>query len=146
VEEVEEYIRRFALKTAHYTLLFETEDGEPAGVSAFSRVDIRIGRRRRAPGWHLEVIALTPAWRGKDVDADIDGCSSRMRASEYLLRATFRRMLEIDPRRAIVVARVHDDNRISMAVCARVGLDRTERETDEYWGMIGEVDPAAGPT
>ena len=65
-----------------------------------------------------------------------------MKASEYLLRATFRRMLELDPRRVLVVARVHDENRASIAMCARVGLLRTERESDDYWAMLGEVDPA----
>lgn len=68
-----------------------------------------------------------------------------MNASEYLLRATYRRMLELDPRRVLVVARVHDDNQASIRVCARVGLLRTERESDDYWAMLGEVDPAAGP-
>jgi hypothetical protein len=55
-------------------------------------------------------------------------------------------MLELDPRRVIVVARVHDDNRASMVAAGRVGLDRTERESPEYWGMLGEVNPMAGPT
>jgi hypothetical protein len=98
--------------------------------------------RRRVAGWRLEVGALRPSWWGKQIDADIDGCPPTMKASEYLLRATFRRMLELDPRRVLVVARVHDENRASIAMCARVGLLRTERESDDYWAMLGEVDPA----
>jgi hypothetical protein len=146
IQEVEEYIRAFALRTAHHVLLFETDEGDLAGVSAFARQDVSPAGRRRVPAWRLEVIALSPAWQGKSVDADIAGCAPTMKASEYLLRSTFRRMLELDPRRVIVVARVHDDNRASMVAAGRVGLDRTERESPEYWGMLGEVDPMAGPT
>ena len=145
VLEVEEYIQRYALPTAHHVLLFEPGSDELAGVTAFNREDISPSGRRRVPGWRLEVVALRPSWWGKSVEADIDGCAPTMKASEYLLRATFRRMLELDPRRVLVVARVHDDNRPSIATCARVGLLRTERESDEYWGMLGEIDPAASP-
>lgn len=146
VREVEEYVRRFALRTADHVLLFETDAGELVGVSAFSRREIDLAGRLRVGGWHFDVIALSLRWQRGSVDADIEGLPPTMKASEYLLRATFRRMLDVDPRRVVVVARVHDENRASMKVCARVGLDRTERETDDYWAMLGEVDPAAGPT
>jgi RimJ/RimL family protein N-acetyltransferase len=145
LREVEEFVRRYALPIAHHVLLFESESGELAGVTAFSREDISPSGRHRVAGWRLEVVALTPSWWGKSIDADIDGCAPTMKASEYLLRATFRRMLELDRRRVLAVARVHDDNRASMAACARVGLLRTERESDDYWTMLAEVDPAAGP-
>lgn len=145
--EVEEYIRVIMLKTAHHVLVFESDAGEIAGVSAFDRQDISMGRRR-VPGWRLEVIALAVPWQRTTVEADIDGLPPTMRASEYLLRSTFRQMLEIDDRRVLVVGRIHDKNRASMAACARVGLDRHQREdpTSEYWPVLGEVDPAAGPT
>jgi hypothetical protein len=145
--EVEEYIRVIMLKAAHHVLVFESDSGELAGVSAFDRQDVSLGRRR-VPGWRLEVIALALPWQRALVDADIDGCPPTMRASEYLLRSTFRQMHEIDDRRVLVVGRVHDENRPSMVACARVGLDRQEREdpTSEYWPLLGEVDPAAGPT
>jgi hypothetical protein len=145
--EIQEYIRVIMLKTAHHVLVFESDSGELAGVSAFDPQDIVLGRRR-VPGWRLEVIALALPWQRTLVDADIDGCLPTMRASEYLLRSTFRRMLEIDDRRVLVVGRIHDENRPSMVACARVGLDRHDREdpTSEYWPVLGEVDPAAGPT
>ena len=146
IREVEEYVRCLALATAYRVLLFETELGDVAGVSAFDRQDISPAGRRRVAGWRLQVVALGLPWQGKLVEADIEGSAPTMKASEYLLRATFRRMLEIDSRRVIVVARVHDDNRASMIACARVGLDRTSRESDEYWAMIGEVDPTARAT
>lgn len=145
LQEVEEYVRRYALPTAHRVLVFESESRELAGVTAFNRAEISPSGRRRVAGWRLEVVALTPSWWGKSIDADIDGCALTMKASEYLLRATFRRMLKLDARRVLVVARVHDDNRASVAACSRVGLLRTERESDDYWAMLGEVDPAAGP-
>lgn len=145
LRQVEEYVRRYALPTAHHVLVFEPEPSEIAGVTAFNREEILLAGRRRVAGWRLEVVALSPSWWGKHIHADVEGCPPAMKASEYLLRATFRRMLALDPRRALVVARVHDENRASMATCARVGLLRTERESDDYWGMLGEVDPAAGP-
>jgi hypothetical protein len=145
LREVEEYVRRYALPTAHRVLLFESESHELAGITAFNREDISPSGRRRVAGWRLEVVALRRAWWGKAIDADIEGCATTMKASEYLLRATFRRMLELDPRRVLVVARVHDENRASIAACARVGLVRTERESGDYWAMLAEVDPGAGP-
>ena len=132
------------MRTARHVLLFKSEDHELVGVTAFNGEDVALGRRRIA-GWRLELVALDPRYWGRSIDADIDGCPATMKASEYLLRSTFRRMLEIDARRVIVVARVHDDNAESIAMCARVGLDRTERESDDYWGMLGEVNPVAGP-
>jgi hypothetical protein len=143
VREVEEYVQRFALKTAHCVLIFETEAGEIAGVAAFDRQEIEIGRRR-FPGWRLEVIALSVEWRGKCVEADIEGAPETMKASEYVLRRTFQEMLALDPRRVVVVGRVHDDNDRSIAVCKRVALDRTVRESPEYWQVVGEADPLAG--
>jgi hypothetical protein len=146
VREVEEYFRDFALKDAHHVIIFEDAGSELAGVSAFKRQDITFGRARR-PGWRLQVVALSLPWQGKWVESDIEGCDGEMKASEYALRSTFRRMLEIDDRRELVVGRVHDGNVRSMVACARVGLDRThERELDEYWGLLGYVDPCAGPT
>jgi hypothetical protein len=146
VLEVEEYIRLIALRTAERVLLFEPAEGQVAGVTAFGRQEISPSGTRRVPGWRLEVVALALAWQGKSVVAAIAGCAPRMKASEYLLRATFRRMRELDRRRRLVVARVHDGNVASMVAAARVGLDRTRRESDEYWEMLGEADPAAGPT
>jgi hypothetical protein len=145
IREVEEYVRVFALRSASHVLIFESPGGDIAGVSAFDRVEVALSGRDREPAWRLQVIALSVQWQGKSVDADIEGCSATMKASEYILRSTFRRMLEIDKRRVIVVATVHDENRTSMAACARVGLVRTGREADpNYWAMLGEVDPAAG--
>lgn len=135
----------FALRTSYRTLLYETDTGDLAGVSAFDRQEVILAGRRRVPAWRLEVIALSLPWQGKTVDADLDGCPPTMKASEYVLRSTFRRMLELDPRRVIVVARVHDENVASIVACARVGLERTARESSEYWAMLGEVDPTAGP-
>jgi hypothetical protein len=146
VAEIEEYVRVFALRTADHVLVFESQEGALAGVSAFDRQDISVSGRLRVAGWRLEVIALAVRWHGQVVDADIDGCAETMKASEYVLRATFRRMLELDPRRVIVIGRVHDDNPASMSACARVGLLRTRRESNEYWELLGEVDPAAQPS
>lgn len=146
VQEVEEYVRRFALSTAHKTLLFHDASGLLVGVTAFDRADVQLTGRSKTAVWRLEVIALAMTSRGLWTEADIEGCASPMKASEFLLRKSFQRMLELDPRRAIVVGRIHDDNRLSMRVCARVGLVRTEREDNGvYWRLLGEADPAAGP-
>jgi hypothetical protein len=145
VREVEEYVQMIALKHARHVLVFDGDQGELAGVSAFNIHEVSIGRRR-VPAWYFEVIALSLAWQRRTVEADIGGCEPTMKASEYLLRATFRKMLELDKRRTLVEAKVHHDNRASMKVCARVGLDRWGREDRGYWPMLGEVDPAAGPT
>ena len=146
VRDVEEYVRMYALRTAYRVLLFCSAGGELAGVTAFNKQDISPSGTRRVPGWRLEVVALTLRWQRQRVASDIAGAASEMKASEYLMRATYRRMLELDARRVLVVARVHDGNVASMVAAARVGLDRTEREDDEYWAMLGEVDPDAGPT
>lgn len=69
IREVEEYVRRYALPTAHRVLLFETESRELAGVTAFNREDISPSGRLRVGGWRLEVVALSPFWWGKAIDA-----------------------------------------------------------------------------
>lgn len=145
IHEVEEYVRRIALRTTFRTLVFRSRGGELAGVSAFDRADVRLAGRRRTAAWRLEVVALALPWQGRWVNADIEGCPSPMKAAEFVLRKTYERMLQIDARRVAVVARVHDDNRASMKTCERVGLVRTERESNEYWAMLGEVNPAAQP-
>lgn len=145
VAEVEDYVRRFALATAHKTLLFHDPAGMLTGVTAFDRAEVRISGRRRTPVWRFQVAALALEWRGQWVEAEIEGCPSTMKASEFLLRKTYERMLGLDRRRVFVVGRVHDDNRASMRACERVGLVRTEREDDDYWRLLGEVDPAAQP-
>lgn len=136
----------FALSTAYKTLLFHDQSGSLVGVTAFDRSEVQLSGHATTAAWRLEVIALSIRSRGLWVEADIPGCSSPMKASEFLLRKTYQRMLELDPRRVLVVGRVHDDNRLSMAACARVGLVRTEWDEDGvYWRLLGEVDPAAGP-
>jgi hypothetical protein len=60
--EVEEYIRHFALRTAHKVLLFFAENDELVGVSAFVRQEVALSGKRRLAAWRLEVIALDPAW------------------------------------------------------------------------------------
>lgn len=111
VEEVEEFVRRIALRTTFRTIVFRSQEGELAAVSAFDRADVRLAGRRRSPAWRLEVVALSLSWQGKSVDAAIEGCPSPMKAAEFVLRKTYERMLQLDPRRVVVVARVHDDNR-----------------------------------
>jgi hypothetical protein len=144
VAEVEDFVRMIALKTADHVLLFESESGDLAGVSAFDREDYAPSGPFHVPIWRLEAIALSLAWQGTSVDADIDGCPGTMKASEYVLRGTFRRMLELDPRRTFLVGRIHNDNRASMKATARVGLDQLgQRVLGEYLEVLGEVDPAA---
>jgi hypothetical protein len=143
VAEVEEYVRHFALRTAHKVLLFCDDDGRVSAVSAFDRVEIGLSGRRRTAAWRLQVVALRPQWRGALVEADIKGCPNPMKASEFVLRKTYERMLELDARRVMVVGRIHDENRASMVACERVGLVRTEREDSDYWRVLGEVDPSA---
>src|SRR4051794_39395254 len=48
--EVEEYVRRYALPTAHHVLLFESESDELTGVTAFNREDVSPSGRRRVAG------------------------------------------------------------------------------------------------
>jgi hypothetical protein len=133
------------LKDCTKTLLFRERGGPIVGVSAFDRQEIALTDRRRVPGWRLQVIALERSWRGVLVGAELPGCDDAMKASEYVLRKTYERMLALDRRRAIVVAKVHDDNVASMRATARVGLFRTRRVDDFYWEMLGEVDPAIRP-
>jgi hypothetical protein len=68
-----------------------------------------------------------------------------MPASEYVFRATFARMNEIDSERAMVTAVVHDDNVPSIVAAGRVELYRTGAPgADGYWRMLGDADPRAG--
>jgi hypothetical protein len=90
------------------------------------------------------VVAACLEYQGTLVAADIEGCPAEMKAAEYAHRATYRHMLQLDPGRVFVVARVHECNRRSIKATARVGLERTIRESLEYWRMLGPVDPAAG--
>jgi hypothetical protein len=144
--EIDHYIRVVMLANADHVLVFETEVGELAGVSAFDREDVPIGWRMDA-GWRLQVIALALPWQRTMVEADIDGCPPTMRASEFVLRGTFRYMLEVDAQRLPVVGRIHVENRPSIIACARVGLDLQERDpTSEYWPIWGQADPTARPT
>jgi hypothetical protein len=145
-QDADDYVRLFALKEANRTLIFRDSDGEVVGVSAFDRRDIRPSGRVVVLGWHLQVVALTVPWRGKFVACELPRCDGVMKASEYVLRRTYQRMLAIDPRRSLVTARVHEDNMASVRACERVDLLRTERsDLDAHWDMLGPVDPAIQP-
>jgi hypothetical protein len=147
VQEVEEYVQKLARKRAFKTLLFRGADGELDGITVFDRSDVPLAGRRKVPGWHLQAVALSRRLQREEVQCDIEGCDPIMRASEYLFRKTYERMLALDPRRVITTARVHDENTISMVAAARVGLRRVGRDEydDRYWDMSGEVDPCVGP-
>lgn len=141
--DAEHYIQKSALRSAHKTLAFRTEDGELVGVSAFDRrlITPYEAAHYRVPGWHLQVIGIDRGFQGTDVTSDLPRCAAEMRTSEYVFRRTYARMLEIDAARVVVTARVHGDNQPSIMAAARVSLERTVREFEEYWRMLGEVDP-----
>jgi hypothetical protein len=141
--EVEEYVQRVAVGSAYRTLTFRDSDGKLRGVTAFDKRAVQLGRVVHS-GWHLQVVALAADFRGRLAHSDIEGTKDLMPASEYLFRRTFVEMRAIDPDRQLVTARVHDDNLRSVAAARRVDLLRTERETDDYWLMLGTADPLAG--
>jgi hypothetical protein len=141
--EVEEYVQRVAVGSAYRTLTFRDSQRKLRGVTAFDKRAVQIGRVVHA-GWHLQVVALAADFRGRQVESGIAGTQSPMAASEYLFRRTFVEMQAIDPDRRLVTARVHDDNLRSVAAARRVDLLRTERESDDYWLMLGTADPLAG--
>lgn len=138
--EAEHFIRTRALASTYKTLVFRAPDRTVAAVSAFDRREVGAGRRQLA-AWHLQVVGVRRDLQRTIVESEIAGCPTEMRVSEYVLRKSFERMIEIDPERVLVTARVHEDNRPSIVACARVDLQRTERERGPYWRMFGEADP-----
>jgi hypothetical protein len=145
IGDVEEYVRVLALKSAFRTLVFRDDGGEVAAVTAFDRREVRPFEAARylVPGWHLQVVAVSLRYQGSLVENDILGCPPAMKMAEYAHRSTYRYMLEIDPARQFITARVHDENRRSIKAAARVDLERTVREDVDYWRMLGPVNPAA---
>jgi hypothetical protein len=143
--EAEDYIRRIALGSAYRTLAFR--DGpQLVGVTAFDRIAIRPHQAARyvEPGWKLQVLGISTQYQGTVVSSSLPGCPSELRIAEYALRTTYARMQQLDPTRAFVRACVHDGNVRSWRACARVGLERTERQDLTYWRMLGPVDPEWG--
>lgn len=143
--EADDYIRRVALGSAYRTLAFR-HDGELVAVTAFDKMPIKPHQAARytLPGWKLQVLGVGTPYQGTLVASDLPGCPAEMRLAEYALRMTYAEMLKLDPSRKVVVACVHDDNVRSWRTCARVGLERTERQDLTYWRMLGGVDPLFG--
>jgi hypothetical protein len=143
--EAEDYIRRRALGSTYKTLAFR-DRSELVGVTAFDKLAVRPHQAARYTerGWKLQVLGITTPYQGTTVSSTLPGCPSEMRIAEYVLRKTYSRMLELDPSRRFVRAVVHDDNVRSWRACARVELERREREDLTYWRMLGPVDPQVG--
>jgi hypothetical protein len=141
--EAEGFIRKLALKTTFKSLAFREEDGTLAGVSSFDKAAVQPFEAANyvEHGWQLQVVGVRRDLQGPTVNSDIAGCPPELPISDYVFRKTYERMLELDPTRVIVRARIHDDNRRSIAACSRVGLERTVRESQDYWRMLGAADP-----
>lgn len=144
--EAEDYIRRLALGSTYKTLTFRASDGTLAAVSAFDRRDVQpyLAARFLVPGWHLQVIGVALPFRSSLVACALPPCPSEVKISEYVFRRTYARMLEADPKRNVVTAMIHGDNARSIEACRRVQLERTVREDETYWRMMGSVDPHVG--